>query len=75
MRLNMAHATKQWVADTIWHIREVSAEVGRQVAILMDVKGPEIRTGLIDTPLKLHVGETWGSRLITTVYLWCKPNW
>ncbi len=57
MRLNMAHASKQWVADTIWHIREVSAEVGRQVAILMDVKGPEIRTGLIDTPLKLHIGD------------------
>ena len=45
MRLNMAHATHQWVDDAMWFIREASAEVGRHVGVMMDVKGPEIRTG------------------------------
>tara|TARA_R110002049_G_scaffold4601_5_gene32335 strand:+ start:471735 stop:473129 length:1395 start_codon:yes stop_codon:yes gene_type:complete len=58
MRLNMAHASHQWVADIIWHIREVSASVDRHVAVMMDVKGPEIRTGPVDDPISLRVGQT-----------------
>ena len=57
MRLNMAHASPQWVADAIWFIREVSNEVGRHVGVMMDVKGPEIRTGVVETPLILGVGD------------------
>ena len=57
MRLNMAHASHAWVEEVIWHIREVSDQVGRDVAIMMDVKGPEIRTGKLDTPLNLQVGD------------------
>ena len=45
LRLNMAHASHQWVDDAMWFIREASTEVDRQVAVMMDVKGPEIRTG------------------------------
>ena len=47
MRLNMAHASHQWVADAMWFIREVSTEVGRHVSVMMDVKGPEIRTARV----------------------------
>lgn len=57
MRLNMAHASHQWVKDAIWFIREVSSEVGRHVAVMMDVKGPEIRTGVIDVPLEVKKGD------------------
>lgn len=57
MRLNMAHASHQWVADAMWFIREVSAEVGRQVGVMMDVKGPEIRTGRVESPIDLKVGD------------------
>lgn len=57
MRLNMAHASHQWVADIIWHIREVSSDIGRHVAIMMDVKGPEIRTGPLQTPISLEPGD------------------
>jgi len=57
MRLNMAHASHDWVAEVIWHIREVSTQLGRDVAIMMDVKGPEIRTGKLDAPIQLRVGE------------------
>lgn len=53
LRLNMAHASHQWVDDAMWFIREASAEVGRHVAVMMDVKGPEIRTGKVDAPIEL----------------------
>ncbi len=57
MRLNMAHASHEWVAEVIWHIREVSNQLRRDVAIMMDVKGPEIRTGKLEQPIPLRVGE------------------
>lgn len=57
LRLNMAHASPQWVADSVWFIREVSSEVGRHVGVMMDVKGPEIRTGVVESPLSLKAGE------------------
>lgn len=57
LRLNMAHATHQWVDDAMWFIREASAEVGRQVGVMMDVKGPEIRTGRVPAPIEVKEGD------------------
>ena len=57
VRLNMAHASHEWVAEIIWHIREISNQIGRDVAIMMDIKGPEIRTGKLDQPLPLSPGQ------------------
>jgi len=65
MRLNMAHASHQWVADAMWFIREVSTEVGRQVAVMMDVKGPEIRTGAVAAPIVLRSGDEIEFRIET----------
>jgi pyruvate kinase len=59
MRLNMAHGSGEWVTNLIRHIREASAEVQRSVAVMMDVKGPEIRTGAINEPIDLKVGQTF----------------
>ncbi len=56
IRLNMAHATREWVANIVARIRDVSRELGRQVAVMMDVKGPEIRTGAVEQPLVLTRG-------------------
>lgn len=52
-RLNMAHASKAWTRDIIQRIRNVCDRVGRQIAIMMDVKGPEIRTGDLPEPIEL----------------------
>lgn len=57
LRLNMAHATHKWVDDAMWFIREASTEIGRHVGVMMDVKGPEIRTGRVDAPIELAVGD------------------
>jgi pyruvate kinase len=59
IRLNMAHATEEWVLERVKRIREVSARIGRQVAVMMDVKGPEIRTGPIPEPIDLVAGESF----------------
>ncbi|HXJ19231.1 MAG TPA: pyruvate kinase [Polyangia bacterium] len=57
LRLNMAHGTGEWAAGMIKRVREVSNQVGRHVAVMMDVKGPEIRTGSIDQPIELRAND------------------
>lgn len=57
IRLNMAHARHDWTRAVIRRIRAVSTRVGREVAILMDIKGPEIRTGDLAVPIELKPGE------------------
>ncbi|QDT07889.1 Pyruvate kinase [Rubripirellula lacrimiformis] len=56
-RLNMAHGSVQWVAEIVALIREISAEVEREVAVMIDVKGPEIRTGDLPEPVVLTPGD------------------
>jgi pyruvate kinase len=57
LRLNMAHGTGEWASALIHRVREVSNELGRHVAVMMDVKGPEIRTGPTVDPIDLQVGQ------------------
>ena len=56
-RLNMAHADHEWTRTMIHRIREVCHRTGRHIALLMDVKGPEIRTGDLATPVELIAGQ------------------
>ena len=57
VRLNMAHAKHDWTRLVIRRVRAVSARIGRDVAIMMDIKGPEIRTGDLTVPIELKAGE------------------
>jgi len=57
VRLNMAHAKHDWTRQIIRRIRVASQKAGREVAIMMDIKGPEIRTGDVDHPIQLKAGE------------------
>ena len=59
IRFNMAHATPEWCHERITRIRKISEKVGRHVAVMMDVKGPEIRTGNVEAPVDLIPGETF----------------
>ena len=59
IRLNMAHGTGEWVMSLVKRIRDVSHEVERHVAVMMDVKGPEIRTGVVAEPVELKVDDTF----------------
>jgi pyruvate kinase len=57
VRLNMAHAKHDWTRQVIRRIRASSERMGRDVAVMMDIKGPEIRTGDLSVPLELKAGE------------------
>ncbi len=57
IRLNMAHGSGEWAAALIQRVRKVSTELGRHVAVMMDVKGPEIRTGAVEAAIELFVGD------------------
>ncbi|WP_206831148.1 pyruvate kinase [Alicyclobacillus fructus] len=46
-RLNFSHGTYEEHAERIRRIREASARVGKHVGIMLDIKGPKIRTGKI----------------------------
>lgn len=56
IRLNMAHGSREWVGEVVGRIREVSRSLSRHVAVMMDVKGPEIRTEAIAEPIELETG-------------------
>ncbi len=53
-RINMAHANHEWTRSIIQQIKRVCREVDRQIGIMMDIKGPEIRTGDIGDPIYLE---------------------
>ena len=56
-RINMAHADHAWTREIIRRVRTVCKRVGRHIAIMMDVKGPEIRTGDVPETFELEKGE------------------
>ena len=47
-RFNMAHGTYDYHSAMIKKVREASAATGIPVALLIDIKGPEIRTGTVE---------------------------
>jgi pyruvate kinase len=59
IRLNMAHGTGEWAVEVIERIRAVSQRIGRHIAVMMDIKGPEIRTGPVSEPIDLVEGDTF----------------
>ena len=56
-RLNMSHATHEWVRQIVPRIRRLARKVGRPVALLLDTQGPAIRTGDVKTNIRLKPGD------------------
>jgi pyruvate kinase len=59
-RLNFSHGTHETHGESIGLIREAADRARRCVAIMQDLSGPKIRTGLLrdHTPLDLSAGES-----------------
>lgn len=53
VRLNSAHLNEEGFLKIINNVREVSEEI----AILVDTKGPEIRTTVAESPIELFTGD------------------
>jgi len=58
-RLNFSHGTHASQGETFARIRAAAARAGREVAIMMDLGGPKIRTGTIKSgrPLSVKAGD------------------
>ena len=56
-RFNIKHGEFEWHEQTLDRVRQVSEEMGRPVGIMIDLQGPEIRTGEIKGQMKLKRGE------------------
>lgn len=58
-RMNFSHGTHRDHARLIRRLRRVAGEIGRSVAILQDLQGPKIRTGLLEggEPVELVQGQ------------------
>jgi len=52
-RLNMAHAEHEWIESVTKRIRKIGKLLNREPAIMMDVKGPEIRTGYLAKEIEI----------------------
>jgi len=57
-RLNMSHGTHIWHKNVIKHIKTINEKTGSSIALLLDTKGPEIRTGDVTGDIVLHRGGT-----------------
>lgn len=59
-RLNFSHGDHDEQGQRIERIRQVANETGKNVAILLDTKGPEIRTGVLkEESVELVEGESF----------------
>ena len=56
-RLNMSHARHDWCAEVVRRIRQASDQVQCDVAVLVDLQGPSIRTGPVDGAFDLKIGD------------------
>jgi rhodanese-related sulfurtransferase len=64
-RFNFSHGSHDYHRKNIERVRRVAAEVGTTCAILLDTKGPEIRTGELADHQKVTL-ETGGHITLTT---------
>mmetsp|Transcript_76905 Transcript_76905/g.89355 ORF Transcript_76905/g.89355 Transcript_76905/m.89355 type:complete len:501 (+) Transcript_76905:64-1566(+) len=71
-RMNFSHGSHEYHQTTINNVREAAAALGTHVAIALDTKGPEIRTGHFENnEAKLVAGQTV---LITTDVAFAKKG-
>lgn len=66
-RLNFSHGDYKVHGETMKHIRAYNKKNNASVGIMLDTKGPEIRTGDVATPLTIKKGDivTFTSRDVT----------
>ena len=67
VRLNMAHADHAWVRTIVARVREVSRRLKKELAVMMDIKGPEIRTGARKEPTQLAIDQVVDVSVLLTV--------
>ena len=54
-RLNFSHGDHEEHGQRIKNIREAASSIGKNVAILLDTKGPEIRTHTMENRVSINI--------------------
>ena len=57
VRLNMSHGDHDWHGQVIHHVKRLNRKEKKSLAILLDTKGPEIRTGDVNPDIPLKIGD------------------
>lgn len=63
-RFNFSHGSHEYHRTMIGRVRSISDELGIPIAIMLDTKGPEVRTGLLEDGKKVTL--TTGESVIVT---------
>ena len=63
-RFNFSHGSHDYHRKNIERVRRISEELGIPVAIMLDTKGPEVRTGLLEGGQKVTVNT--GDEIVVT---------
>lgn len=57
VRMNMSHGTHEWHQAVIDNVKKIRSEQGYNLALMIDTKGPEVRTSDIAKPIELKTGD------------------
>ncbi len=59
-RFNMKHGNVEWHSEKVVRVEKVCKKLGKRVAALIDLQGPEVRVdGLPESPFLLNAGDTF----------------
>ena len=56
-RFNMAHTDYETGAKRMATVKKVREDLNIPLATMVDIKGPEVRTGRVDTPIKVKIDD------------------
>jgi len=56
-RVNFSHGSHETHGESIKRVKRISAELGIPIAVLLDTKGPEIRTGMVENDGKVIINK------------------
>lgn len=61
IRINFSHDNHEIHGETVKRVKQVREEMGKPIPLILDTKGPEIRTGVMakDKDIKLNIGDTF----------------
>ena len=50
-RINMAYASLEFAREVILDVRKISLEISKEIGIMLDTRGPELRIGGLEKPV------------------------